>query len=130
MIECYNPYTLPTLSFVGGETQSLLFNVYYSKNMEPFSMVGCISNFSVVNFTNKNGSPIIRKDMTVIENHDGTALNVLSVNLDPRDTYELHGKFIYQISIRDIDGNVEIPQQGIMYITNNINKSFINNDLR
>lgn len=50
--------------------------------------------------------------------------------LEPSDTYELYGKFIYQISIRDVDGNVEIPQQGLMYVTNNINKSFINGDRR
>ena len=51
-----NPYTLPTIEFVGGESQELLFNVYFYKNRKPFSMIGCTSNFSVVDFTNKKGS--------------------------------------------------------------------------
>ena len=107
-----NPYTLPTIEFVGGESQELLFNVYFYKNRKPFSMIGCTSNFSVVDFTNKKGSPILNKSMDVLD-------------LTPKETYELSGKYIYQITIRDVNGNVEIPKQGLMYITNNINKSFI-----
>lgn len=120
-----NPYTLPTIEFVGGESQELLFNVYFYKNRKPFSMIGCTSNFSVVDFTNKKGSPILNKSMDVLENGDGSAFNILSVDLTPKETCELSGKYIYQITIRDVNGNVEIPKQGLMYITNNINKSFI-----
>ncbi len=125
MIECFNPYVLPTIEFVGGETQELLFDMYFYQGKKPFSMVGCVSNFSIVNFTNKHGAPILRKDMEVLENQDGTSLNVLSVELTPEETYNLSGKYIYQISIKDVSGNVEIPKQGLMYIINNINKSFI-----
>ncbi len=100
MIECFNPYVLPTIEFVGGETQELLFNMYFYQGKKPFSMVGCISSFSIVSFNNKNGSPILRKDMTVLE-------------------------YIYQISIKDVSGNIEIPKQGLMYNINNINKGFI-----
>jgi len=49
----------------------------------------------------------------------------LAVTLDPLDTVDLCGKYIYQITIKDINGNIEIPKQGILFITNNINKSFI-----
>ena len=117
MIECFNPYVLPTIEFVGGETQELLFNMYFYQGKKPFSMVGCISSFSIVSFNNKNGSPILRKD--------STSLNVLSVELTPEETYKLSGKYIYQISIKDVSGNIEIPKQGLMYIINNINKGFI-----
>jgi len=120
-----NPYTLPTIEFVGGETQNLLFNVYFYQNRKPFSMTGCTSNFSIVDFINKKGKPILTKTMDVLENADESALNVLSVELAPLETYELSGKYIYQITIKDVNGNVEIPKQGLMYITNNINKSFI-----
>ena len=67
----------------------------------------------------------MNKSMDVLENGDGSAFNILSVDLTPKETYELSGKYIYQITIRDVNGNVEIPKQGLMYITNNINKSFI-----
>ncbi len=125
MIECYNPYTLPTIEFVGGETQDLLFHMYFYQDRKPFSMIGCTSNFSIVSFTNKNGAPILTKAMSVLENAGGTSFNVLSVTLSPQETYELSGKYIYQISIKDVNGNMEIPKQGIMYIINNINKGFV-----
>lgn len=127
MLRDMNPYTLPTIEFVGGETQELLFNVYFYQNKKPFSMIGCTSNFSIVDFVNKRGTPILSKVMDVLENADGSALNIISVELEPLETYELSGKYIYQITIKDVNGNVEIPKQGLMYITNNINKSFIQN---
>ena len=121
----YNPYTLPTIDFVGGETQDLAFNVYFYKDKKPFSLTGCECNFSIVSFTNKLGTPILTKQMESIFNNEGTYDNVLTVTLSPIETVDLSGKYIYQIIIRDIDGDVEIPKQGILYITNNINKNFI-----
>ena len=58
-------------------------------------------------------------------NGDNTAYNVLYVELKPSDTLDLFGKYIYQITIKDADNNADIPQQGIIYIHNNINKSFL-----
>lgn len=120
-----SPYTLPTIDFVGGETQDLAFNVYFYKNNKPFSLTGCTSNFSIVSFNNKAGVPVLTKTMGANFNEAGTSNNVLTVTLEPTETVDLSGKYIYQITIRDIDGDVEIPKQGILYITNNINKSFI-----
>ena len=51
--------------------------------------------------------------------------NILFVSLPPDDTVDLFGKFVYQITIKDIDNNVDIPQQGVIYIHNNINKEFV-----
>lgn len=48
----------------------------------------------------------------------------LFVSITPEDTVDLWGKYIYQISIKDANGVVEIPNQGILYITNNIHKDF------
>lgn len=125
MTDTYNPYTLPTIDFVAGETQDLVFRVYFYKNRRPFSMTGCTSNFAIVSFTNKMGKPILTKPMEDIFNDDGTINNVLTVTLEPQETVDLCGKYIYQIQIKDVSGNVEIPKQGILYITNNINKGFI-----
>lgn len=125
MNDSFEPYTLPTVDFVGGETQDFSFNVFFYKNAKPYSLTGCKCNFSVVSFTNKMGEPIISKEMTAIFNEDQSADNVLTVTLEPEDTVDLFGKYIYQITIRDINGDAEIPKQGILYITNNINKSFI-----
>ena len=121
----YNPYTLPTIDFVGGETQDLVFNLFFYKNKRTFSTTGVSANFAIVSFTNKMGTPILTKPMEGAFNDEGTINNVLTVTLEPSETVGLNGKYIYQIQIRDIDGDVEIPKQGILYITNNINKGFI-----
>lgn len=120
----YSPYALPIIDFVGGETQDLAFNVYFYKERKPFSLTGCDCNFSIVSFTNKTGTPILSKPMTAIYNDEGSANNVLTVTLKSSDTVDLCGKYIYQIIIKDINGDTEIPKHGILYITNNINKSF------
>lgn len=120
-----NPYTLPTIDFVGGETQDLAFHVYFHQNKKPFPLGGCTAKFAVVSYMNPTGKPVLNKDMGALPNADGTDGNTLTVTLRPEDTAYLAGKYIYQISIRDIDGDVEIPKQGILYIANNIHKDFI-----
>jgi len=120
-----SPYVLPTIDFVGGETQDLAFNAYFYEDMKPFSMAGCTANFAIVSFINKSGAPIVSKVMGTAHNKDGTVENVLTVSLTPAETVDLFGKYIYQITIKDMSGEVEIPKQGILMITNNINKSFV-----
>lgn len=123
----YNPYVLPTIDFVGGETQKLLFNIYFHEGRTPFSLSGCTANFSIVNYLNRTGAPILSKTMQSVLDADITVDNKLTVTLFPEETVDLFGKYIYQIIIRDIDGETEIPKQGILYITNNINKNYIKN---
>ena len=43
----------------------------------------------------------------------------------PQETVNLYGKYIYQITIQDMSGETEIPSQGILGITNNIDKAII-----
>lgn len=115
----YSPYTLPTVDFVGGETQDFEFSAYFHTGHRPFPVDGCTASFSVVSFVNKMGTPILTKSMTIRGD------NILAVTLQPADTVNLYGKYIYQISIRDANGTVEIPNQGILFISNNIHKKFI-----
>lgn len=121
----YDPYVLPSIDFVGGSTQDLVFNMFARQGGRPFSMAGCTCNFAVVSFLNKVGTPVIQKEMTIGTEGGGTAENIVSVTLDPGDTVHLSGKYVYQISIRDQNGAVEIPKQGLLYIENNIDKDFI-----
>lgn len=123
----YNPYSLPTIDFVGGSTQEIMFHTFFDRNKRAFDLASCTANFAVVNYVNKNGEPLISKTMEIIASEvDGeTITNVLRVVLLPEDTVDLTGKFIYQISIQDISGEIEIPDQGIIRIANNINKNFL-----
>ena len=85
------PYTLPTIDFVGGETQDLMFNVYFYKNHRPFSLTGCAANFAIVSFTNKMGTPILTKPMEAIFNEDTTINNVLTVPSNRRKRLDCRG---------------------------------------
>lgn len=128
-INTYSPYTLPTIDFIGGSSQDLRFHVYWHSCGNPFDLENCTADFSVVSFVNKTGAPIITKAMTVekigVDVDGETIYNRLVVSLIPKETVNLSGKYIYQISIKKKDGKAEIPKQGIFYISNNINKAFI-----
>ena len=124
----YTPYTLPTIDFVGGSTQALRFRVYWHSLLYPYDLTRCTANFSIVHFINKTGTTIISKQMDIEElggTGNGNTYNVLTVTLLPQETVGLCGKYIYQITIKGDDGRAEVPNQGILYIANNINKVFI-----
>lgn len=118
-----NIYTLPELTFVGGKTQELRFNLK-DTNGEPYNVSGSTINFSICDYSYKTGAPILSLTPALIADENGIA-DSLYVTITSEDTLNLFGKYIYQITIIDISGRVEIPNQGIMNITKNINTSFI-----
>lgn len=122
-----NPYTLPSIDFVGGSTQDIAFHCYFYANKNPFDLYSCAANFSLISYVNKRGEPLVSKEMEIRHDtdRDGEIANVLYVTLAPEDTVNLVGKYIYQITIRDVSGEIEIPNQGIIHIVNNINKSYV-----
>lgn len=119
-----NPiYNLPELDFVGGESQTFLFNLLTSAGSS-FDANGCDLAFAIINYANKNGVPIVTKSVTVQTGGDGVP-NIATVNLLPEDTVSLYGRYVYQLSIRDAHDETEIPGQGIMNITRNIHQGFV-----
>lgn len=117
-----NIYTLPEINFVGGETQKLRFYLK-DKNGEPFDVDGASVDFSICNYSNKVGAPLLHYTPTLIEDDEGV-VSIVSVTIPMADTANLAGRFIYQLTIK-ADGESEIPNQGIMNITRNINGSFV-----
>lgn len=118
MIPC-DKKKLPTLSFVGGSTKTLRFRILNESGV-PIDISQCTARFSLIDSVNKFGLPIFPpKEMFQY------ASNVLTVELEASDTVNLFGKYIYQVCIVGADGTVEEPQQGYMYIYNNIDKNFI-----
>ena len=67
---------------------------------------------------------MLSKAMSVIADDDEIE-SILAVTLLPKETVDLYGKYIYQITIQDMSGETDIPSQGILGITNNIDKSVI-----
>lgn len=123
----FEHYSLPTIDFVGGETQELMFHTYFPRTgggRVPFSLSHCRAMFTVVDFLNKSGKPVIGPmDMIVCASGDGTD-NMLFLKIPATKTKDLEGKFVYQITIQEPStGDVDIPKQGIMLITKNINNN-------
>ena len=118
-----NIYTLPEISFVGGETQEFVFNVT-NRSGEALDVSGMTADFSIGSYTNKTGTPLLSYTPTIRTGDDGIAA-VLVVNIPKVDTAGMFGKYIYQITILDVQGRSEIPNQGIMNITRNINQNFV-----
>ena len=124
----YSSYALPTINFIAGETQDLVFNVYFYRNKEVFNLDGCACSFSISNFMNQTGEPILVKNTNVNPDEVIMSNNRLMITLSSSDTIELSGKYVYQIVILDeITNAIEIPKQGILYIKNNIDKQTIQN---
>ena len=95
----HSPFTLPDVEFVGGATQELMFHCYHKINRKPSDLSPYTANFSVISYVNKYGSPLISKPMNILQGTDTEdgICNILTVVLDPSDTKDLRGKYIYQI---------------------------------
>jgi len=116
-------YTMPTVMFVAGQSNTLNWRLY-TRGGSPYNAKGCTGNFSVVDYSDQTGDPLISKTVGFkigIEE----VMNVASVDLAPGDTLQLDGKYIYQLTIKDTYGEAEIPNQGFLLITHNINKGFL-----
>ncbi len=118
-----NIYTLPEITFVGGETQEFTFHL---KNQQGFifDASGSTSDFAICNYSNKNGTPLLHYTPTLAK--DGNNISsILKLTIPKEDTALLSGKYIYQITIIDVKGNAEIPGQGIFNIIKNIHQEYI-----
>jgi len=119
-----NPvYSLPKLTFIGGSTQTLKFTMQnpYGK---PFDADGCKAVFSILHYCNKSEEPVLKVDASLGAGQT-KALSVATVNLKAEDTVDLHGRFVYQLSIRNNYGEYDVPGQGIIDITRNIHPDFV-----
>lgn len=113
---------LPDWEFVGGETQEYTFTLR-ADNGGYYDVPGATASLAVAPFVNPT-STLFSKTASVTANEAGcNCLVVFRLNME--DTIDLHGKFIYQITIKTTQGMVASPQRGRMYITRNIDKAFI-----
>ena len=118
-----NIYTLPEINFVGGETQNIRFCLRDGEG-NAFDATGVSADFSICNYSNKVGTPLLSYTPELVEDEGGVD-SILSVTIPKEDTATFAGKFIYQITIIDIYGDATIPNQGIMNITRNIHQDYL-----
>lgn len=108
-------YNLPNISFVGGETKSLSFQI----NLEDCLVKDWIVCLSIAK--QETATPIFRKNMEIDQDN-----KILTCTLESRDTIDLAGDFIYQITIKSLyTGEIGIPGQGKITIYPNIDKDLI-----
>ena len=110
-----NPYTLPTIEFIGGTSMPFVFHTYFRDGGRPFELEMYDAVFSVINYVNDRGTPVISLPMD-------KGSSSLRVTIPASATKNLVGKYIYQIMI---NGNSDESEacQGIFYIHNNIDKT-------
>lgn len=118
-----NLYTLPEISFVGGETQEFNFHLK-NKDGLPFDASGSSIDFSICDYSNKNGEPLLSYSPTLLADESGVA-SIIILTIPKEATATLAGKYIYQITIVDVGGSSEIPNQGIMNIAKNIHQEYV-----
>lgn len=124
-MSCFNgQYTLPDINFVAGDPQELVYNIYSHSKDKPADLTGYTASFSVVPYLNQTGSPIITKTVEIGAAEGGVINNSIYFELTTADTLDLYGKYVYQLSIKDADGEIEPPQKGLMNIAINIDKDF------
>lgn len=114
-----NPiYNLPNIDFVGGETIKVLFKLH-SPSGAPFSADGCNAVLSVINYINKSGPPTFSVRGLIQSSDDGVN-SQLMFEIPSEKTLNLFGKYVYQFTIINEYGLVDVPGKGFMNITKNI----------
>ena len=119
-----NFYTLPEISFVGGATQELRFNLKDEAGNN-FDADNCTADFSICDYSTRDIS-----SGSIVSISPSLSGSLLTVMIPAGDTVNLSGKYIYQITIKDSGGETlefQIPNQGIMYIARNTNPTYITN---
>lgn len=116
-------YTLPDWDFVGGETQNRVLTLQ-KEGGQKYDLPGATAHLAIVDFVNCHSAPVLAKELQITQDGDGLYC-VVTIPLSPSETVNLSGKHIYQITVKDVNGNTSIPQKGIMHISYNIDRSFI-----
>ena len=105
--------TMPEWDFVGGETQKRTFTIYKPSGIA-YDIPNGTASLAIVDFVNRDSYPLLEKQSCKV-----------AFSLSPSDTLSLFGKYIYQVTIKDGNGNASIPYQGIMVIARNIDRPFL-----
>ena len=114
---------MPEWNFVGGETQKRTFTIYKPSGIA-YDIPNGTASLAIVDFVNRDSEPILSKQSSVTVDDNGKSCKV-AFTLDPSDTVSLFGKYLYQVTIKDGNGNASIPYHGSMVISRNIDRLFL-----
>jgi hypothetical protein len=121
---CLESPGLQSFEFTGGETVTLSFELV-TKSGAPYNAEDDDVNFALTDYVNRSDEPIISRPCTISVGPEGIA-NIATIVFDPQETLNLHGKFVYQITVRNgIDGEYEVPGHGLSLCARNTDRQFI-----
>lgn len=105
-LSCNNKYgyELPQLFFDAGESIDITINLY--KNNLEFDADGITATLKLIDFINRD-SVLLSLDCSITKSENNKVGSIVAA-LRPNDTEDLFGKYIYQITLTDIGGDVEI----------------------
>ena len=101
-MKCDIGQELPCLYFDAGESIEIIINLF--KGGSAFDASGITAELKLIDYVNRD-APVLSVDCTTSKS--GEVWSIIS-NLKPSDTEDLFGKYIYQIKLTDIGGDVEI----------------------
>ena len=123
---CHHTYlgemTLQPYKMVAGERRTITVPVYNSAGNQ-IDMAGMTARLAISDMINLDSLPFVTKACAV-QAQDGSDYSVLKVSLDPEDTLELCGQYIYQITITGDDSGPGVLR-GLITIHANYDKGAI-----
>lgn len=111
---------------IGGVRTKLVFDIFRGDTGGSFKLGAYNGWFSMVPAYNRTMTPVVSKEMKIETDSNGNATNTMSVILTSKDTYELCGKYIYQITVFTNTGQADVPEQGEIIIHRNIDMAPLN----
>lgn len=116
MIQCGKQWELPVFRLVAGSTKTLYFPLY-GHNGQVIDVQNMTGTLAMADYVNRN---IVLNPMscTVVED-EMLGAHVFTMTLDPDDTMNLQGRYIYQLTISTLEG-VTTVLRGIVDIGGNI----------
>ena len=113
---CNPPFRLTDINLIGGDYQEILFHIHDDDNGGLMDIENLELNFSLIDYQNRYGTPLISKACEISPD-DPTAFLIV---LYPEDTKDFADKYIYQVTVK-APNNKQKNYQGVMTIDKNIN---------
>lgn len=110
-------------TMIGGNSEKIIFEAI-TEYLNVADIAGCSATFSICRYDERySDNAIVLQDVVL-------SGNTITVNFKPDDTIDLHGKYIWQLSIyrselEELDELEKLANfQGNLIIIGNINKNY------
>lgn len=96
-------YTLPAWEFVAGESKEMQVTLRHTDG-SLYDLGAATVSMTINDFVNRNSAPVSTTEQEIADDDEGTSC-ILKLTLSATDTKDLHGKYLYIVTITDTAGN-------------------------